>query len=241
MSKLDKLRPVYDSVYSSHRFKANDLKSRKRPRDYGDQRPCFGRTQEKLSKSLKRHRRGPCLAVKVTNSGAMGSGERCGHGEPRGEETPARWERRRTRVLAAVRSKRAPAPTPCGWAPVAEQTCPPAPRHAGVLDAEAKPDQKERSLQLRARQRVWIQAREKKGGDFLEILNKILMPGKKVQKATTRWDFPTSAICRISGDNVQNRQNVQDIRSLAIHSGHPKLVPHGMCGYQQLKKFLNST
>lgn len=31
---------------------------------------------------------------------------------------------------------------------------------------------------------------------------------------------------------------MQDIRSLAICNGHPKLALHGMCSYQLLKKFL---
>lgn len=37
-SKHDKLRPVYSSVYSSNVFKDSELKHRKNPRDYRNQK-----------------------------------------------------------------------------------------------------------------------------------------------------------------------------------------------------------
>jgi len=49
------------------------------------------------------------------------------------------------------------------------------------------------------------------------------------------WDFPASRISRISGNSMQN---MQDIRCLVIHGSdiHPLLLR--MCSYQQLRKFL---
>lgn len=116
-----------------------------------------------------------------------------------------------------------PAQMPWSWAGTsllpaemshfAEQTWIPALRHAAILHAEEKPRQKEGSLQFCTS--LQIELKPKKSGGFLVIVEKILMP-ENVQKATAQWDFPTSRICRISGNNMQNRwkreQNVEQAK-----------------------------
>jgi len=113
ISKLDKFRSDYDSVYSPHKFKDHDLKSRKSPRDYRNQKPRFARTQEKISKSPVRHQPGPCVFVKLTTSGTMRLGECSSHdSESHSEETQAGWALRCAPAKILRAGKRGTSPTP---------------------------------------------------------------------------------------------------------------------------------
>ncbi|KAI6078504.1 Neurobeachin isoform X2 [Aix galericulata] len=108
------------------------------------------------------------------------------------------------------------ADTPCSW----QQECLAAPKHAASLHAEAEPHQKEWSLQFCTSQQVEFKTKTRR---------ELLRNCKKTSLCLIQWargnqqecpcknhHFPASRISRISDNDMQNIQNMQDITCLEI-------------------------